>query len=124
MRPALACSILVMSASINAWTVTTQSAQSVPENSVKLERRYREREALRYQMKGSNHGWEYQIHADALVKKDNEGVFYEQISWSDLRSNAHMTLSPSSLDFRQTLSLAETSKYLTVPDLSKIQPIL
>jgi len=126
MRPALACSILLMSASINAsaWTMTTQSAQSVPDNSIKLDRRYREGEALRYEMKGSNHGWEYQIHADALVKKDDEGVFYEQISWSDLRSNAPMTLSPSSLDFRQTLSLAETSKYLTVPDLSKIQPIL
>ena len=36
-----------------------------------------------------------------------------------------MTLSPSSLSFRQVLSLAPTSKYLAIPPfLSTVQPFL
>jgi hypothetical protein len=88
-----------------------------------LQRKYKLGETLSYEMKGSNHGWEYQIQANDLVKKDPEGVFYEEIGWSNLRSNASLTLSPSSLAFRQTLSL-ESKSYLAIPDLSKIQPFL
>ena len=126
MKSLLAFAIFLIGALIDpgASTVVMQSAQSAPDKSVKLDRHYREGEALRYEMKGDNRGWEYQIQADAAVKKDSEGVLYEEIGWSNLRSNAPMSLSPSSLGFRQTLSLAETSKYLTVPNLSKVQPAL
>ncbi len=91
--------------------------------SVSFERRYRSGETLRYEMKGSNQGWQYQIQADGIVKKDAEGLFYEEIGWSNLRSNSPMLLSTGSLSFRQQLSLS-TSKYLIVPDLSKVQPFL
>jgi hypothetical protein len=88
-----------------------------------IQRSYHQGETLRYEMKGSNRGWEYQIQADAVVKLDAEKVFYEEIGWSNLRSNAPMTLSPGSLAFRQNLSMAD-SKYLGVPDLSKVQPFV
>jgi hypothetical protein len=74
-------------------------------------------------MTGSNHGWEYHIDANDVVRQDSAGSFYEEIGWSNLRSNAPITLSPASLAFRQTLSLT-ADKYLTVPDLSKVQPQL
>jgi len=89
-----------------------------------FDRDYRLDEILRYEMEGNSHGWAYRIHADDRVKKDDAGVFYEEIAWSNLRSNAPMTLSASSLEFRQTLSLAPTSKYLAIPDLGKVQPSL
>ena len=87
-------------------------------------RKYKAGEVLRYEMTGSNRGWEYTVQAEAVVKQDDTGVFYEQIGWSNLRSNAPMTLSPISLSFRQNLSIAGTDKYLVVPDLSKVQPFL
>lgn len=48
-----------------------QDASSHPSNpaSVMLERKYKLGETLSYEMKGSNHGWEYQIQANDLVKK-------------------------------------------------------
>lgn len=99
------------------------SNQLAEPRSTPFERRYRQGETLRYKMTGSNHGWQYQIQADGIVKKDAEGLFYEQIGWSNLRSNAPMALSAASLDFRQQLSLS-ASKYLVVPNLNKVQPFL
>lgn len=90
---------------------------------VSIERHYVAGETLTYEMKGSNHGWEYEIQASDLVKKDASGVFYDEIGWSNLKSNAPMELSPASLAFRQTLSLTSAT-YLTVPDLSKVQPFV
>jgi hypothetical protein len=92
-------------------------------NTVELVRRYSSGETLRYEMTGSNRGWNYQIQANDAIKRDTAGAFYEEIGWSNLRSNAPMTLSPASLAFRQTLSLA-ANQYLAVPDLSKVQPFL
>jgi hypothetical protein len=93
------------------------------QNAESIARRYREGDTLRYQMKGSNRGWTYEVQADAAVKIDAAKFFYEEIGWSNFHSNAPMTLSPASLTFRQNLSLS-ASKYLTVPDLSNVQPFL
>ena len=89
-----------------------------------LNRTYSTGDVLHYEMKGSNQGWEYQVRATDVVKRDDEGVFYEEIGWSDLHSNAPMTLSPASLAFRQTVSTDAKGKYLAVPDLSTVQPFL
>jgi hypothetical protein len=106
---------------LSAQTVVrTASDSGTP---VALQRSYKPREMLRYEMSGSNHGWNYQINAREVVKQDSAGNFYEEIGWSNLRSNAPMTLSPASLAFRQTLSLT-ASQYLAVPDLGKVQPFL
>lgn len=130
----LACSILPIllmsltstliepnTSTLGASDLAIQSEQSAPANSVNLDRRYREGETLRYEMKAKNRGWEYQIQADAVVKKDSEGVFYEEINWSHLHSNTAITVSPSKQVSTQTLSLAETSKYLKIPNLSTVQ---
>jgi hypothetical protein len=100
-----------------------QSNHSVPTADI-LSRSYKPGEVLQYEMTGSNRGWEYQIQADDHVKQDNEGIFYEEIGWSNLRSNAPMKLSPSSLSFRQTLSLGLTGKYIAIPNLGAVQPFL
>ena len=101
------------------------TAQSQPDSNahVTLQRTYRPGETLKYEMTGSNHGWEYRIDANDVIRQDSAGRFYEEIGWSNLRSNAPMTLSPASLAFRQTLSLTNR-QYLAVPDLSKVQPQL
>jgi hypothetical protein len=100
-----------------------QSSNPAPV-AIVLNRSYKPGEVLQYEMTGSNRGWEYQIQANGLVKQDKEGTFYEEIGWSNLRSNAPMKLCPSSLSFRQTLSLAPTSKYIAIPNLSAVQPFL
>ena len=88
-----------------------------------LTRHYKEGQKLNYVMKGSNAGWNYEIKASGVVKKNAKGELVEEYAWSDLKSNAPMTLNQASLDFRQILSLyPETPP--SIPDLSKVQPLL
>ena len=101
-----------------------QTAPGSPDVPIRLDRRYQPGEVLRYEMKGSNQGWEYQVESRDETKQDAAGLFFEEISWSNLQSNAPMTLSPASLAFRQRLSLEPSGKYMTVPDLSAVQPFL
>jgi hypothetical protein len=108
---------------LGALLAVTAHAQPDSSAHVTLQRTYKPGETLTYEMTGSNHGWEYHIDANDVVRQDDAGSFYEEIGWSNLRSNAPITLSPASLAFRQTLSLT-ADKYLTVPDLSKVQPQL
>ncbi|HEV2620135.1 MAG TPA: hypothetical protein VGU23_09395 [Acidobacteriaceae bacterium] len=75
-------------------------------------------------MTGDNDGWRYTVQATDVVKRDALGRFYEEISWSDLTSNASQALNPASLALRQTLSLDDASAYMKIPDLTHIQPLL
>jgi hypothetical protein len=88
-----------------------------------LVRRYTEGEKLTYRMKGSNDGWNYEVQANGVVKKDAKGNFVEEYAWSDFKSSAPMTLSPASLNFRQTISL-DPSTPPSIPNLSLVQPFL
>ena len=81
-------------------------------------------ELSRYQMTGDNHGWQYTITATDITKRDATGSFYEEISWSNLSSNAPMTLSPDSLAFRERLSLDPKAPPPSIPDLGHVQPAL
>lgn len=105
-------------------TASAQAAASSPAKAVTLERVYQPGHTLQYEMTGSNHGWKYQIHAKSVAKQDSDGAWFEEIAWSNLRSNAPMTMSPESEAFRQRLSLSGDEKYVAVPDLSQIQPLL
>jgi hypothetical protein len=87
-------------------------------------RAYKVSDVLVYEMDGSNQGWKYQFRATDTIKQDPEGAFFDQISWSDLHSNAAMTLSPASLAFRQDLSLNGTGKHLAIPNLNEVQSFL
>ena len=116
-------SILIATFVFAGGQLPIQSTPPAPV-AISLDRSYKPGEYLKYEMTGSNRGWEYQIQSNNFVKQDEEGTFYEEIGWSNLRSNAPMTLSPSSLSFRQALSLAPTSKYLAIPNLSTVQPVL
>ena len=81
-------------------------------------------ELSRYQMAGNNHGWQYTITATNVTKRDAKGSFYEEIGWSNLTSNAPMTLSPDSLAFRERLSLDPKAPPPSIPDLGHVQPAL
>jgi hypothetical protein len=74
-------------------------------------------------MKGSNDGWNYEVQANGIIKKDAAGHLVEEYGWSDFKSNAPMTLSPASLSFRQTLSL-DPATTPSIPNLSLVQPFL
>jgi hypothetical protein len=100
------------------------SAAVAAASTVTLERVYRPGETLQYEMTGSNHGWNYQFHAESVAKQDSDGGWFEEFAWSNLRSNAPMEMSAESRAFRQKLSLSGDQKYLSVPDLSKVQPLL
>ena len=88
-----------------------------------LTRRYIEGEKLTYHMKGDNDGWTYEVQAKGIVKKDANGHYIEEYGWSDFKSNAPMSLSASSLGFRQSLSL-DPATPPSIPNLSQVQPFL
>jgi hypothetical protein len=93
-----------------------------------LERRYRDGEAVAYKMRATNEGHlrniRYEARVSGAVKKNAAGVFMEEFAWSDLSVNGQATaLTPVSEQFRETLSLAPDSS-LSIPDLSRVQPIL
>ncbi len=120
-RPAFATALLLICAVLYGQTAPKQNAAQSSDHL--LTRRYTEGEKLVYAMKGNNEGWEYEIQANGVVKKDSAGHTVEEFSWSNFKSNAPMTLNDASLNFRQTLSLSPDS-HPSAPDLSKVQPFL
>ena len=84
-----------------------------------LRRIYHAGEIVKYRMKGNNQGWQYEVDATGAVRQDATGVWYEEFTWSNLRSTPQMTLPASAAEFRQRLSL-DTGFTLSVPDLRKI----
>ncbi|HEY0785475.1 MAG TPA: hypothetical protein VGD62_06350, partial [Acidobacteriaceae bacterium] len=93
-----------------------------------LARHYQPGEQVAYTMHGTNQGhtstFDYQAHAQATVQKTASGSFTEVFTWSDFKVGGQLfPLSPESLQFHEPLSLAPDQS-VTVPDLSKVQPIL
>jgi len=107
-----------------AQVAPTSAAQMTATEGGDLRRHYEEGAVSHYLMTGNNAGWQYTIKATDAVKRDLKGRYYEEISWSDLTSNAHQALSPASLALRQTVSLDDFSSYMKVPDLASVQPLL
>jgi len=111
-RVLLVC-ILALSGLAWAWSQEASPAKV-------FVRHYREGEKLAYRMTGHNEGWEYEIRADGIVKKDASGAYFEEYGWSDLISNKEqMNLSAGRLEFRQQVTL-DPSRNPVVPDLGKI----
>lgn len=118
----LLCGLFAVHFSIGQ-TSTTASAIPATTNLSPLARHYTEGEKLTYHMKGDNEGWTYEVQANGIVKKDASGHLIEEYSWSEFKSNASMTLSASSLAFRQNLSL-DPATPPSIPNLSQVQPFL
>lgn len=102
----------------------TSKAQEIAKAEGTLQRRYTDKAVLHYVMTGDNDGWKYTIRAADIVRRDTNGRYYEEISWSDLVSNAQQALSPASLALRQTVSLDDPTSYMKVPNLANVQPLL
>jgi hypothetical protein len=94
--------------------------QSTPEIPGLLARRYQEGEKLSYHMKGVNEKWQYEIQADGVVKRDSSGGYFEEYAWSHLVSDGiPVTLSPTTSNFRQIVSLAPEIPP-SLPNLSQV----
>jgi len=119
---ALLCALSLLQFS-SAQNSAPHSPSSAAPTQGPLTRHYTAGEKLTYHMKGDNDGWTYEVQANGIVKQDAGGHFLEEYGWSDFKSNAAMTLSPASLDFRQTLSL-DPAIQPSIPNLSQIQPFL
>lgn len=66
----------------------------------------------------------YEARADARVERESSGSFAEDIAWIGLLVNGQtISLTPASQQFRESLSLPPEYT-LSVPDLSKVRPIL
>lgn len=114
MRKALLAALLICS------TSSLLAVQTVPANHSVLLRQYQEGEKLRYQMKGVNENWHYEIQADGIVKHDSAGAYFEEYGWSNLISDGQKTsLPPASADFRQQVTL-DPKGVPAFPDLSKV----
>jgi len=100
------------------------AAQQLATDAGELQRHYAEGTVSRYLMTGNNDGRQYSIKATDTVKRDASGRYYEEISWSDLRSSAQQSLTPASLALRQTVSLDDPTSYMKVPNLASVQPLL
>lgn len=102
----------------------TIASKATATESYLFRREYHKGEQLKYHMKGINERWRYEIEANAVVKKDAAGKYFEQYAWSNLISNgAPVALSQSSTNFRQVLSL--TPDYPpSIPDFRQVQPVL
>jgi len=115
---------LVLGFFVFSYAAISQVAQST----VKLERHYKDGEVVAYRMRGINQGHNrtirYEARANGSVAKDQNQGFLEEFTWSDLETNGQsFTMSEPSQHFKEDLSLAPGFQ-LTVPDLSKVQPIL
>jgi hypothetical protein len=99
-----------------------------PDQQATLTRNYLEGEKISYQMKAVNEGHAsticYEARADAQVEREPSGPLAEDFAWTGLLVNGQtVPLTPASQQFRESLSLSPEYT-LSVPDLSKVQPIL
>lgn len=93
-----------------------------------LARSYREGELMTYKMQGINEGHlrtiRYEAHAEGRVKRNSAGHFMEELAWTGLTLNGQaVSLMAASQQFREDLSLSPEYE-LSIPDLSKVQPVL
>lgn len=114
----------LMIVTIAISTAHKMDAQQVAVEDGGLHRHYADGVVLHYLMTGGNDGWKYTIQAADSVKRDIKGRYYEELSWSDLTSNAQQTLTSASLGLRQTMSLDDPGTYMKVPSLENVQPLL
>ena len=111
---------------LNPWLIECQTIN--PDQDVTLTRNYVEGETISYRMKAINEGHmrtiRYEAQANARVERKPSGPLVETFAWTGLLVNGQtVPLTPTSLQFREDLSLSPEYT-LSVPDLSKVQPIL
>jgi hypothetical protein len=110
----------------SAQSSVGQASPQVPQRPFK--RDYRPGETVAYHMKAVNQGHlrtiRYEAQATAQVRREPAALFVEDFAWTDLvRNGQSVLLTEASRQFREGLSLSPEYK-LTVPNLSKVQPLL
>lgn len=98
------------------------NAQSAPASPNPLHRQYHEGEKLAYHMKGINESWHYEIDAEAIVKKDASGRFFEEYKWTHMTSDGQaVSFAPAASEYRQKLTL-DPAQIPSAPDLKNADP--
>lgn len=106
------------------WCSYLNAQQAASSTANPLHRQYREGEKLAYHMKAVNENWHYEIDANAAVKKDASGRFFEEYEWTHMTSSGQpVSLTPSSTDYRQKLTL-DPEQIPSVPNLTNVDPKL
>ncbi|HMK37891.1 MAG TPA: hypothetical protein VK569_01030, partial [Bacteroidota bacterium] len=111
-----------------ALGLAVPSAGRAQTDSAWLIRRYRPGEKILYRISATDQGrngvTHYEARATGEVKRDSAGIFYEEFAWSDLKINdERIVLPPSSLNFRQRLSLSPAYRP-GIPDVRRLHPAL
>jgi hypothetical protein len=108
-----------------AQTPTVKSGdQGASTEPIVLRRHYQEGEKLKYEMKGVNEAWRYEIQASGRVRKDAAGKYLEEYGWSKLISDrAEIPLPKATTNFLQQVSL-DPERSPNIPDLSTVSPML
>jgi hypothetical protein len=110
--------------SARAQTANNNTVPRPAADTILLKRRYQGGEKLTYLMKGVNESWRYEVRATGLVKRDANGKYVEEYTWSHLTSQgAEIPLPPASANFRQQLSL-DPNRTPAVPPLNQVSPML
>jgi hypothetical protein len=121
------CRLLIGGALLSGVLEVRGQAFTEP-HTVTLQREYQDGETIAYHMKAANEGHlrtvRYEAEASAKVGRKPSEPFSENFAWSGLVVNGQpLVLTPESQQFRQDLSLSPDYT-LSIPDLSKVQPIL
>ncbi len=87
-----------------------------------LHRTYEEAQTLTYHMTGTNEAWHYTVEAKGTVKKGENGAFYEDFAWSDMKTDGRPeVLSINMASYNQRLSL-DPVQFPGAPNLQGVDP--
>lgn len=96
-----------------------QTSSPVP---TPFHRSYVEGQILHYRMQGINEAWHYSVEAKGTVKKDGNGVFYEDFGWSNMLTDGKPEiLAASMVGYTQHLSL-DPAQFPGPPNLNGVDP--
>lgn len=113
-------SLLWLSLGLHAQTTRKASQHPATASAPNiLERRYRVGETLNYGMKGVNEGRRYEATAKGVVKRNTDGTFFEEFTWTSLTMNGKNVPIPSEAGFFQDVSLA-LDYGMSIPDFGKV----
>jgi hypothetical protein len=121
--------IVLISLSMPRMFLAQTPAQVPPQpTSISFSRKYQGGERVAYHMSATNKGRyqtnSYQADLNCVVKRNEDGTFFEECAWSNLVVNgSSVALSAAAQEFRQPLSL-DPAVNPSVPDLSKVIPLI
>ena len=119
----MTCTRHLITGTLLAFVATLAPASShAQDQNAALHRSYQEGQTLAYHMTGTNEAWHYTVEAKATVRKGANGAFYEDFSWSDMKTDGKPeALSVNMAGYTQRLSL-DPNQFPAAPNLNGVDP--